>query len=390
MIRKFPIIRPVAGLVDISRGFFLSWEACADEFCLALAGQTGKKFVYLADSGIACFYLALSVLKAGSDRREVVIPAYTAESLVVAIRKAGLIPVLCDIRMEDFNSGPEQLLSAISPKTLAIVAVHMFGIPINDIGKLKEAIPPEVCFIEDCCQAEGGKVNDLPVGSFGRISFFSFNRGKNFSLSGGGAIATDDPGLAQEISKFLWQAEKDPLFREFLLGGKIWLSSKATNPWVYGLVNHLIACFKENAPPKEIAVKQLSGLRGALARVLLPRKKDWFFRRNANGEYLSNSMRTVLGLRLAQIKAGSFPVYNRLPVLFEDTQILERKAKQLWNAGFENSRMYLLPLHHMFELGYRREHFPNARYLAEHLLTLPVYPGLEAGNFLRMIKVIGR
>ncbi len=388
MIRKFPIIRPSVTLKDIWQAIFVNWDTSADDFAVHVASQTNRKFVYLADSGLAAFYLALVALKAGSERREVMLPAYTAGSLVVAIKKAGLKPVLVDISLEDFNLDRRLLAGAISSNTLAVVAVHMFGIPIHDSAALKTIIPPEVCFIEDCCQAQGCRVNNLAVGCFGEISFFSFNRGKNFSLLGGGAIATDNEALAGEIAKTLWQAQENQRFQEFRLGAKMCLSVMATNPYIYNWANSLVTRFKENAPPDDFTVKQLSGLSTALGTVLMPKSPDCFSGRNRNGEYLRQGLKFVPGMRLAEIKPGIYPVYNRLPVLFDDTAILERKQNKLWNAGFESSRMYLSPLHKMFQLGYLPQDFPKANYFAEHVLTLPVYPALEEKDLFWMIKIL--
>jgi perosamine synthetase len=388
MIRKFPIIRPSVTLKDIFRAIFVNWDTCADDLAVHLATQTNRKFVFLADSGLSVFYLALAALKKSSQRREVVIPAYTAGSLVVAIKKAGLKPVLVDISLEDFNLDRGLLTAAISDNTLAVVAVHMFGIPIWDSVSLKTIIPPEVCFIEDCCQAQGCRVNDRAVGSFGEISFFSFNRGKNFSLFGGGAIATDNDFLAEEIGKTLRQAQNYRVLELFRMGAKICVSVIATNPYIYNWVNSWAARFKENAPPDDFTVKPLSGLSSALGTILEPKNPGIFSSRNRNGEFLGNGLKSVLGLRLAEIKPGIYPVYNRFPVLFENEINLEKKQKKLWGAGFESSRMYLSPLHKMFRLGYLPQDFPNANYFAEHLLTLPVYPALREKDLFRMIKVL--
>ncbi|MCX5708239.1 MAG: DegT/DnrJ/EryC1/StrS family aminotransferase, partial [Candidatus Omnitrophica bacterium] len=148
------------------------------------------------------------------------------------------------------------------------------------------------------------------------------------------------------------------------------------------------AGFKDNAPPDDFTVRQLSGLATALGTILLPKISDCFSARNRNGEYLRQGLKFVPGLRLPEIKSGIYPVYNRFPVLFENEQTLEKKEKKLWSAGFESSRMYLNPLHKMFRLGYLPQDFPNANYFAGHVLTLPVYPALKEKDLSRMIEVL--
>jgi len=390
MKKKFPIIRPPVKSSDIWRSFFPDRGSSFNHFAGKLGASVGKSYVYLTNSGLAGFYLILNILKARSSRREVVLPAYTAGSLVVAVRKAGLKPVLCDISLEDFNSGPEELLKAVSQDTLAVVAVHMFGIPIGGIKRLKLEIPKEVRFIEDCCQAQGSRVDGLSVGDFGEVSFFSFNRGKNFSTFGGGAIAMDKADLARCLGDSLAGIKRVAESPQIFLALKLWFSIFATNPFIYGWIYPLLSRFKENAPPNDFTVGKLSAFRGSLAEILSQSLENVFLRRHENGEYLAAGLKGAVDLRLAEIKPNCLAVYNRLPVLFEDLSILEKKEKELWRAGFESSRMYLNPLHRMFDLGYHTGDFPNAEYFAGHVLTLPVYPALSFKDLDKIIEVIKR
>ncbi len=384
----FPIIRPEIKVSDIFHGLFRVRDNSRIGFAAVLAELTGKEYVSLVNSGLAAFYLILLALKRCSERKEVVLPAYTAGSLVVAIKKSGLKPVLCDIAWEDFNIDRKILPGVVSRNTLAVAAVHMFGIPINDISGLKDRIPAGICLIEDCAQAQGAKIDNLAVGRFGEIAFFSFNRGKNFSLFGGGAVAVNNQVWAEKIGNIFGELKTKSIVPEFALALKMFFSVLAVNPLVYGLVNPLIACFKENVPPDDFAVEQLSGLQAGLGVVLAPSRERIFQQRHRNGEYLREGLKFVPGIRLPVISPNCYPVYNRFPVLFEDTKILESKQKQLWQAGFESSRMYLKPLHKMFELGYSSDDFPNANYLAQHLLTLPVYPSLGEKELVKIIEVI--
>ena len=105
MIRKFPIIRPSVGYKDIWRSIIRNHVSGCRDIAAFMAVSSGNRFVYPLNSGLAAFYLILSCLKSRSERKEVVIPAYTAGSLVVAIKKAGLKPVLCDISLDELIEG---------------------------------------------------------------------------------------------------------------------------------------------------------------------------------------------------------------------------------------------------------------------------------------------
>ncbi len=388
MKKIFPIIRPEVKVSDIFPGFFRRKKNSPEGFAALLAKLTGKKYVYLVNSGLTAFYLALIALKHRSERKEVVLPAYTAGSLAVAIKKAGLKPVLCDITLEDFNIDRKSLPEVISQDTLAVAAVHMFGIPINDISELKDSIPSGICLIEDCAQAQGAKVGNLPVGRFGEISFFSFNRGKNFSLFGGGGIATDNQVLAEVIGHNVRAFKRNEKSLDFFSALKMCFSLLAVNPYMYGCAHLLISRFKENAPPDDLKAGCFPDFNASLGMFLAGSRDEFFSRRNYNGEYLREGLKSASGIRLAEISANCYSVYNRFPVLFEDLKVLEKKQSELWKAGIESSRMYLKPLHKMFDLGYHPLDFPNAGYFAEHLLTIPVYSSLRETELDKIIEVI--
>ncbi|MDO8969930.1 MAG: DegT/DnrJ/EryC1/StrS family aminotransferase, partial [Saprospiraceae bacterium] len=93
-------------------------------------------------------------------------------------------------------------------------------------------------------------------------------------------------------------------------------------------------------------------------------------------------------IMVPQISSDTCPAFNRLPVVFRDIKKRDRVEKKLWQAGIETSRMYLKPLHHMFDLGYTWGNFPNAVYLAGHLLTLPTHPLLRKADVGAMISII--
>ena len=133
-MKKMPVIGyriPLSDLLSGLMGFVSS--SSKDEFRDILSGFIKSRHVSFMNSGISAFYIALLALKKRSHRTEVVLPAYTAPSLVVAVNKAGLKPVLCDISLEDFNMDTDALLKMISSETLCVVCVHMFGMPAMNI-----------------------------------------------------------------------------------------------------------------------------------------------------------------------------------------------------------------------------------------------------------------
>lgn len=390
MLKKLPIIRSCAGYRDIlSAMSHIGRESAINIFGEALISYFGSRHIFLTNSGISSFYIILEVLKELSEKKEIILPAYTAGSLVVAARKAGLKPILCDISLEDLNLDEDFLFSALSDNTLAVVGVHMFGINMKGIASLKAKMPRGVFLIEDCAQSMGSRTSDRESGSFGDVSFFSFNRGKNLPLYGGGCIVTSNDEIAEGIENKVNTLAKRGVFCELADLIKILAFNLTGNPIIYGLGFSLVSRFKETAPPKNIVVNKIGGLQAALGCELAERMESFFSARYHNGMALIAALKGSRHVMLPQIPEGTRYAFNRLPVIFKDIKFRALAAEKLWVSGVETSRMYLKPLHHMFDMGYAPTDFPNAVYLAERLLTLPAHPYVTGVDIRNIADAIG-
>ncbi|MDD5566537.1 MAG: DegT/DnrJ/EryC1/StrS family aminotransferase, partial [Candidatus Omnitrophica bacterium] len=107
-----------------------------------------------------------------------------------------------------------------------------------------------------------------------------------------------------------------------------------------------------------------------------------------NGTRMLDALEGTPGLILPAIPEGTRPAFNRLPVVFREIEARQMAEEALCRMGIETSRMYGEPLHCIFELGYKKESLPNAVFLAERLLTLPVYPGLTDTHLSVIIDTI--
>ncbi len=390
MISKLPIINSPISFEELHfAATHIRDEFIAEEFSFALSQLFQLKYAYLTNSGISSFYAVLKTLQETSNKKEVILPAYTAGSLLVAVKKAGLIPVLCDISLKDFNLDADKLLGAVSQDTLAIVCVHMFGIPMREIASIKEKIPPGVFVIEDCAQSMGSKIKGRLTGKFGDVSFLSFNRGKNLTMYGGGCVLTNEGDLADKIQRNVRKlsAERGTFDTvEILL--KVVAFSFAVSPLVYGLGYPIIYRFKETAPPEDFKVMRLTNFQAGLGLLLLKKMDDFFAKRHKNGMYIINKLKEKSELILPEIMIEDYPVFNRLPILFRDPQKRKAAERHLWASGIETSRMYEVPLHKMFLLDYKADDFPAANRLAECLLTLPVHPLVKEADLSKMVFVI--
>ncbi|MFA6384008.1 MAG: DegT/DnrJ/EryC1/StrS family aminotransferase [Candidatus Omnitrophota bacterium] len=389
MMIKVPIIGSTHSVPDLV--YALAHVPCQSvnaRFKARLAVFLGAGAVHTLNSGLASFYLILEALKAISSKKEVILPAYTAGSLIVAVKKAGLKPVLCDISLDNFNADIAGVRSAIGDNTLAVVCVHMFGIPVDHIESVKAVMPDNVFLIEDCCQAMGSRIKDRPVGSFGDVSFFSFNRGKNLSANNGGCIITRAGSLEEPLRVALRSCPPAGAMEWLGAFFKAALFMTGTDPHVYWMGHALAAGFRETMPPDDLLARAMANFQISLGLCSMQKADSLFMSRYRNGSGLLRGLAGVPGVRLPLISPDILPVFNRMPILFDDASLIQPAQRKLWRKGIETSRMYIKPLHHMFDLGYKRDSFRNACYLADHLLTLPVHPGVRSRHIEIIIDTI--
>jgi len=162
------------------------------------AGFCDSLYCVGVSSGTDALHLALLAIGVGKDD-EVIIPANTFVATAVAVSQIGATPVLADIDLT-YNINLNELESKITPKTKAIIPVHLYGRPV-DMDRLMEiAKRHNLKVVEDACQAHGATWKNKRVGSFGVVGCFSFYPGKNLGAYGdGGAIITSDKEIYEKI-----------------------------------------------------------------------------------------------------------------------------------------------------------------------------------------------
>lgn len=375
MIRRISIIGHPIRLTDLMKGLYaFVRETDTGQFVRGLRAFSRLEYAFLLNSGIASFYIILKTLKKLSARTEVLLPDYTAASLVVAVLKAGLKPVLCDIRLSDFNMDAGDMFRKINRNTLCILGVHMFGIPWRDIAGLRDTIDKDIFLIEDCAQAFGARINGKPVGCFGDISFYSFNRGKNLPTYEGGCIVTASERLAAMIQEEMKRIKPLGTPESFLLFIKLCALYISFKPLFYGFLNFLIRRFKDNSVSWHIKAKGYAPFQAAVGGSLLWDSAKPFLIRAKNSKYLERELKNTPGIKLPEISDDIEPLFNRFPVVFEDEPRVDTAIDALRRQGIESSRLYHRPLHKVFDLGYEDKDLPNAAYFAARLLTLPIHP----------------
>lgn len=226
----------------------------------------GSDYCIAVNSGTAALHAAVAAAGVGPGD-EVITPSYSFLASATAIMHHNGIPVFVDIDLDTFNIDPDQIESKITPRTKAIVPVHLHGYPAN-LDKIREiAEKHDLIVIEDACQAHGTKYKGQNVGTIGDMGTFSLNKTKNLPGGEGGLFVTDDEELynrAQKVRMFgeEVQAEGSRSYVAYSLG------------WNY----------------------RTQELPAALARSQL-RKLDKYNRKaKENGDYLGKAIRDIPGI----------------------------------------------------------------------------------------------
>jgi perosamine synthetase len=387
-----PSVGTPIGVKDILNGFFAT-QSCAD-FARTVAKQTKRQHVLLANSGTAAYFIILQALKRLSNKREVILPAYTAPSLILPIKKAGLIPRLCDIDLKTFNMDLNALSKIVSQNTLAVTIVHMFGLPQWFASpKQEEKLSKSSFIIEDLASAQGSTVYGRTVGSFGDVSFVSFNRGKNFATLAGGALATDREDIYR-----LALDEGERYLQEPSLQLKIGIIVKAialslaVRPWFYTLFQSVIGKFRYQGLHHDFDMHAYTRFQAGMGESAFKKARFMFERRFENGLYLHRELAGVDGITIPAILDGSIPVFNQFALLVDDPSKRDIILDALIKGGIESTILYPEPIHKVYNLGYDRikDPFPNATYLSRRLVLIPTHPFVSRRHLNRAVEIIRR
>ena len=391
MLKKIPTTAVPLSIFEIVKGFrsFFGNRSYIEEFEREFARYIGSKHAFTFNKCTTSIYIFLKALKKLSNKQEVVIPAYTVPTLVLPIRKAGLKPVLCESSLDTFTMDLERLPEVINDNTLCVLPIYHFGFPHKIDSLLKVASENGFFVLEDTAQAPGALIDGKKVGTLGDAGCFSLCRGKNFSTFNGGMLVTNSDKLAEIIKE-----ERD-LLPEQNFSFKIKIPfiltafSLVTRPLIYGPFYKLISRFKHTTVHASFEPKQYSDFQAIIGLGLLNRLDEFNEIRLKKGMVLYNALKDNEHLILPKITENSTPVFNHMPVVFKEIETMEKVQAELWNRRIDTGRMYLRPVHHLYDLGYdmQEELFPNALYIAERLLTLPSHPYLDDNSIKKIINV---
>ena len=360
-------------------GNVLSQKSTIERFRAAVCSYFDVKHCFLVSSGRAALTLILRSLSKVSDKKEVIIPAYTCFSVPSAIAKLGLKIRLCDISLETLDFDYAELAKIGCGNVLCIVPTHLLGLPcemdkIIEFGKAKG-----VYVIDDAAQAVGATFNGRLLGTFGDVGFFSLGRGKNITTMGGGVIVTNSDELATEIGKELGELRKSGIFNELEIFAKLLAYSLFLHPCIYWLPDKLP--FLELGISKfdpDFGIETFGELQACIGALLLKRLDFLNEIRIENAGYIVKGVGNIENIVIPRPVENSYPVYLRLPIIVRDTLLRERIFGNLLRAGIGVSKMYPTALNEIPGIDkymvLQGSSYPKAQELARSILTLPTHP----------------
>jgi dTDP-4-amino-4,6-dideoxygalactose transaminase len=202
-----------AALRALRSGQYILASECK-AFEAELAAYTGVKHVILGSSWTMIVYL-LHLAQGLKPGDEVIVPSHTAFPTMEPLIHCGAKPVFADID-DTYCMDVKQVGSLVTPRTVGIIPVHLYGHPVNLDRALAIAAKHKLWVLEDCAQAQGAKYNGRTVGSMGHFGAFSFFPSKNLTVLGdGGCLVTNDDAMAEKVRMLRNHGRKDKYHHEF-------------------------------------------------------------------------------------------------------------------------------------------------------------------------------
>jgi len=342
---KSEIDAAIQGVLDNSQ--FIGGESL-ETFEREFAEYCGTKYAIGVGSGTAALHISLWSAGVGPGD-EVITTPLTFISTIETIVRVGATPVLVDVDSETFNIDVEQVAQAITPRTRAVVPVHLFGLPVDMASLIELADSNGLAIIEDAAQAHGATFDGERVGGAGFAGCFSFYPTKNLGAYGdGGAITTN----SEEVNR------KTRMMRDH---GR-------TDRFTYGFFGQC---------------ERLDALQAAVLSVKLRKLDEW----NSNRVERANFYTELLGdqnVKLPHTTPGLTHVYHLYVVRSESR---DRIHQHLAAEGISSGIQYPVPVHlqpAMSESGYRSGDFPVAELASAEMLSLPLYPELPLDSVERV------
>jgi len=290
----------------------------------------GGKPCVAVNSGTSTLHLGLLAAGAGPGD-EVILPSFTAPATAHAVTMTGATPVFADIDRATFCIDPKAVESLITPRTMGIVPVHLFG-QVADMAEIRAiAGAYGLAVVEDACHAPGARFEGGAAGTFGVTAAFSFHQAMPIAAGEGGMVVCADDAV--------------------------------------------------QARARQLRTTRMSDLAAAVGRVQLNRLPGFNRVRRMNAAILDDGLR---GVETPTVRPHATPVFHQYAVR---CIARDRLAAHLARLGIATAVPYSTPVHRLPAYSVRAE-LPESGWAAAEVLTLPVHPGVSGADVARIVRAV--
>lgn len=340
----------------LESGFLVQGKYVA-QFEQMVADYLGVKNAVAVSSGTAALHLCLIALGIGPGD-EVIVPAYTFPATANVVELVRAKPVLVDVDLETYNLLADQIEESITPKTKAIIPVHLFGNPADMDPIMEIAKKHNLWVIEDAAGALGSIYKGRKCGTIGHLGCFSFHPRKIITTGEGGMVVTNDSDLAERIRSLRNHGIRTvEMKHDFIVAGFNYRMNELEA--VVGLIQ----------------MREIQGIineRQRLAKLYMDALKD------------------VPGIAFQKVLSNCMSVWQAFVVRFRDKDN-DSILKRLRNTHIEaNIGTYTLHLLHFYskKYGYKPSDYPNAAELYSRSVALPFYNGMVPENVTQVVDTL--
>ncbi len=360
----------VAAVADTLRSGWLTTGPRTLEFERAFAAYVGARQAVAVSSGTAALHLALEAAGVGPGD-EVITSVYTFTATAAVVLHLGARPVLVDVRPDTLTMDPAEVERRITPRTRAIIPVHLAGLPADMDAIVDLAGRHDLRVVEDAAHALPARHHGRPVGAIGDLTAFSFYAGKNITTGEGGMLTTDVEEYAARARRQRLHGLSQDAWRRYGEGGS----------WYYEVGAPGFKC-------------NMADLNAALGLQQL-RKLDRFHAiRCAHARRYRQGLGDLPELTLPAAPAGLQHAWHLYIVRLDLERLrLDRNAfvAHLRQANIGAS-VHFIPLHlHPYyrgAFGYRPEDFPRALRAYQRAVSLPLYPRMTEDDVADVIQAV--
>lgn len=365
--------REKQAVMDVLDSGWLTTGAKTRLFEERFAETVGARHAIALNSATAALHLALEAfgVRAGD---EVIVPTWTFAASAEVVAYLGATPVLVDMDRVTLNATPEAILAAVTPRTKAVVVVHIAGYPV-DMARLLEALEPHgIPVVEDAAHAFPTRIASAGgryAGTFGKVGAYSFYATKTITTGEGGMFVTDDPAIA----------DRARLMSLHGISRNAWNRYTASGSWYYEIED---VGYKYN----------MTDLAASMGLVQLDRAEELLAARRDLAARYATAIRASSVADLIELPAdtqdGSHAWHLYVIRLRTDRLRVDRgQVVDALKALGIGTSVHFIPLHlhpYYSRKGFRAVDFPIATLEYERVLSLPIWPGLTPDDLRRVVS----